>query len=178
MKYQRNRHPQAGFYLLIAGMATFCGCEGGENTSPATTVDYEHQHGHEVPAHRPRDIAHAAEVIDALCERVSAREEDRSVAQDQLADVIRWLPELAAQTDLTEAEWTEIYDYSQRLTQACFGTADTSTSEQALEALKQLTSRLRTMTSDGRWQSLGAPLSADSVAGNSEPPEDSEQDLN
>uniref|UniRef100_A0A7C4LNY8 Uncharacterized protein n=1 Tax=Schlesneria paludicola TaxID=360056 RepID=A0A7C4LNY8_9PLAN len=67
--------------------------------------------GHVSPPHKPESFFSA---VSQLPSRLDANREvsAASAARRELLDIIRWLPELAADTDLSRAEWEQV----QRLT--------------------------------------------------------------
>ncbi|MCA8982902.1 MAG: hypothetical protein R3C12_01400 [Planctomycetaceae bacterium] len=70
------------------------------------------EHGHEIPAHKPASFYRAADSLNkrwSVCDNWSA--EDRQ----QFVDIAGWLPELAAQTELSRLEWERVQELSQTL---------------------------------------------------------------
>lgn len=90
----------AGLWLL-ASCATQVGCQ----ESPV-----EKEEAHHIPAHLPADFDQALTRVEQLVahlkDGVSLEKMPTEVnVETELRDVVRWLPELAAQSDLKEADW-------------------------------------------------------------------------
>jgi len=72
----------------------------------------EHHHAEHVdPAHRPEDFPSALETLIRQNRRLLEPRSDAVATQDlnpaELLDIARWLPELAADSDMPEAPWSE-----------------------------------------------------------------------
>lgn len=67
---------------------------------------------HHVPAHRPIDFPAAVARLEALHAELLDGKSDRPVdsldALTELSDVVRWLPELAADSDLDRKSWDRV----------------------------------------------------------------------
>lgn len=92
--------------LLIAAalMPCLCGCGSSE------TANGEDQHlEHFVPAHKPANFSKALEEIQHRAKHLSqhaGHSGDHEAGEFQeLLDIVNWLPELAADSDLNESEW-------------------------------------------------------------------------
>jgi len=89
---------------------------------------------HVVPGHWPTDLVDAAAKINHRAARLSGQSahvsaqpadsqllvedtlvEDTKVVENQLRDIVGWVPEIAADTDLTEAQWLPLHHASQAL---------------------------------------------------------------
>jgi hypothetical protein len=97
--------------LCCVGLLS-CGC----NASPEHE---EHAH-HEIPEHRPRDFPHAALRIrhrfNQFSKLLEIRDDELVIRKfNELQDIVRWLPELAGESDLPEAEWNEVQNISRSL---------------------------------------------------------------
>ncbi|MDX1962631.1 MAG: hypothetical protein SFX18_05725 [Pirellulales bacterium] len=98
--------------LLAAG----CGTTAIEG---AAEDDYEHQHGHEIPGHRPADFSQLLPAIRARHDQLSGtviplNEANQNLAAE-LGDLLAWLPELAAESDLPEESWSKLVSQSREL---------------------------------------------------------------
>ena len=73
-----------------------------------------HEIDHVVPAHWPKDMADAA---DKIRKRLSIVKSDSSQkqARKELRDLIEWVPEIVADTDLAEKQWLPIHGLSEAL---------------------------------------------------------------
>lgn len=107
---ERQRH---GWHRLAALAAScwFC-CLGGCLSGPAEEPE------HHVPAHKPVSFTQAVERLPRLhAEIVSGSERTETAIEPlaELSDVVRWLPELAADSDLKEPEWIRVAAFSRRM---------------------------------------------------------------
>jgi len=106
--------------LFLAGCST-------EGTSPKTS---HFEHDHEVAAHWPSDLADAATKIrDRLIWLKDGRvpeshEDDDDHGHDhdhendpwaEIVEIVSWIPEIAADTNLSEADWLQLYHASESL---------------------------------------------------------------
>lgn len=104
--------------VAVAGCGEANSGTGGEARSSAR--DRFHEHDHHVAEHRPADFPAA---VDQISERFDEfRKEydsgDREHALEDLAallDIVRWLPEIAADSDLPETPWNRVREIAQRL---------------------------------------------------------------
>jgi hypothetical protein len=99
--------------LLIAGSFLAVGCTVESQPTKKTLFD----HDHETPDHWPSDLSDlAAKMRDRLGGiGQSAESSGRDEAAAELADLVAWAPEIAADTDMTEAEWVPIYEASEMI---------------------------------------------------------------
>ena len=70
-----------------------------------------HEMDHELPPHWPLNMADAAQKIQ---QRLEVKE-SLATTRKELADLIEWSPEVAADTELTEIDWMPIYELSETL---------------------------------------------------------------
>jgi hypothetical protein len=82
---------------LVALVGMLAGCA-------AAPVAHE-EDGHELPRHHPRTFRRA---VDAIEERSAALSSASGAARSELADIVRWLPMLAADTELGRADWDRV----------------------------------------------------------------------
>ena len=80
--------------------------------------DHEHEHG--IPDHKPESFAAAVRRLVPQWKHLAAerRAGHQKHADAELAimlDVIRWLPELAADTELRKADWDRVQQLSKEL---------------------------------------------------------------
>jgi hypothetical protein len=107
------------FYGVLASMALWllAGCNSG--TSGPTQED-----AHQVPPHKPAGFV---EAVPALRDRLAEFQKndsalDREARRKQVGefkDIIQWLPELAAETDLRKADWDIVNAASKRMAARC-----------------------------------------------------------
>jgi hypothetical protein len=88
-------------HAVFAVCITLLGCAGGEEG------ESEHHGGHDAPPHKPASFAAAipetARRFEELTTNLSRDDRTRRLAE--LDDILRWLPELAGDTDLRRADW-------------------------------------------------------------------------
>ncbi len=81
--------------------------------------DSLHELDHVVPAHWPAGLQDAANKIGeriAILDNPSAHSEaELHSASQELSELINWVPEIAADTDLGEQDWMPIYERSEVL---------------------------------------------------------------
>lgn len=73
---------------------------------------------HHAPAHKPADFPAAVDRLLALHGEIRSgvhRASDQIDGFTEFQDLVRWLPELAADSDLSEESWNAVYDTTQRL---------------------------------------------------------------
>lgn len=99
------------FGLALPGLA---GCLGSTNDFEHAEHSVEERHG--IPPHKPRwlldGVAEITPRWTALRDPTVSNPPD---ALQELIDIVGWLPELAARTDLAEPEWNRIRDLSMTL---------------------------------------------------------------
>jgi hypothetical protein len=100
--------------LAMAILASLAGCgAAGDHHSEDDHLE------HHVPAHRPHDLAEAVTQISQRWPRLEASPglagEERAIALAELADIVRWLPELAADSDMEEGPWNRVHAISAQL---------------------------------------------------------------
>lgn len=93
--------------IALALVLVFFGC----NTSDDKVSD---KLEHIAPPHKPRGFP---ALVIALRERIASLSTGNSSKEDldRLSDVIHWIPELAAETDLKRKEWDVAADVSEKL---------------------------------------------------------------
>lgn len=111
--------------VLLTGCAMLCfnGCspqrEATNSSSAAVGKDESHEdHDHHIPEHRPKDYPDAVRQLTRRIELVRGEARHPAHAMDELKklrDVITWLPELAADSDLKKREWDRIHELAKRL---------------------------------------------------------------
>lgn len=108
--------------LLLLALALFAGC------SPAVVVgasgdEHDHEAAHRVPGHFPGTATAAIVRLKSLLEASPSEgattpdehgpaDEHEVTPRQEVYDLARWLPELAAETELDEPTWNEIRDAS------------------------------------------------------------------
>lgn len=98
--------------LLICLLLTGCGAER----------ESLFEEEHDLPAHWPSSLADAADKIDKRLGRLGSVASESNHATEQTAidqcenelrDLVEWIPEVAADTDLSEVQWLPIYELSE-----------------------------------------------------------------
>lgn len=91
-------------FLLLP---TVCGCSGSE----VADADEDHHLEHFVPHHKPANFAAAVEDIEHRAQHLSDHaghgHADEGDEFQELVDIVNWIPELAADSDLNEADWNK-----------------------------------------------------------------------
>jgi len=102
--------PMCRFLYITLLAVTVVGC----GNQPADG-EYEKVE-HFVPAHWPSDLLDASSKITERALRLSGQSTtDTPTIENQLRDIVGWVPEIAADTDLTEAQWNPVYEASEAL---------------------------------------------------------------
>jgi|LakMenEpi03Aug12_release.lakeMendotaPanAssembly.Ray.scaffolds.fasta_scaffold01774_20 hypothetical protein len=79
----------------------------------AAEKESEEEEAHHIPAHTPADFEKALSRIETLTNHLRDGSElaDKPLEvtpQEELRDLVRWLPKLAAESDLNEADWNVV----------------------------------------------------------------------
>lgn len=103
--------------LWLTGCAPTTAVES-PNTDEHEAHDHEHEHG--IPDHKPKVFSEAVRQLVPRWKSVTtelqaghADHAERELAE--LLDIIRWLPELAADTDLKKADWDHVQQLTTKL---------------------------------------------------------------
>lgn len=85
----------------------------GHSHDHADDHDQFHGRDHETAAYRPKDFAEAVESISRFNREIAdalsnGKPQLADEAVDQLLDIARWLPEIAADSDMLEDQWNEV----------------------------------------------------------------------
>lgn len=121
----------------------FCGCSHHEE-------DEDHHLEHHIPAHKPESFADAAAELSRRGPVVLSGEATDDSRQ-QLLDIINWLPELAADSDLKRHQWEQVRDWSVELKQL----ATRSSESQSLSRWHEIVEKLRLLIPDSdTWSQL------------------------
>lgn len=131
--------------LAILSLFGMIGCQ-----SRSSTLEHLGEEAHELPAHRPLNFAAAIDGLPsrlAMLETTSKSEKPTRLEQvHELEDILRWLPELASDSDLRKSDWEKARKASVDLeellrpwlAQASEGAATHPECTAILETLKQL----------------------------------------
>jgi hypothetical protein len=94
---------------LVLALLLFAGCHRAAPAGPAE---------HHTPAHKPADYSAAVAQLGQLHQEIiggRARPAGELDVFTELGDVVRWLPELAADSDLPEEPWNRVARASDEL---------------------------------------------------------------
>jgi len=98
--------------LMGCVLALSWGCQKQYLNTESPTSSQEHEH---FPAHWPHTIFAAAERLHAISEADNPTSSNKSVSiSKEWADLIRWLPELVADSDISEPDFQVIDTWSTR----------------------------------------------------------------
>lgn len=91
--------------LSLLLLSLFTGC--------AADKESEEEEAHHIPAHTPADLEKAIARIEILTNHLRDGSElaDKPLEvtpQEELRDLVRWLPKLAAESDLNETDWNVV----------------------------------------------------------------------
>lgn len=111
-------------------------------------VAEDHHLEHVIPKHKPRDLA-ASVVQLELRGAVVLSAQGTADARRELLDIVRWLPELAADSDLRRPQWERVTLVSRSLEELLLREHGMSPREDEIERWNQLTAELETLTAAG-----------------------------
>jgi len=134
--------------LFIGAVFLITGCTLED--SPKTS---HFEHDHEVPHHWPDDLADAVSKIRirlhpsgspaALQQSDHEHHHDHEheatdrtqTAQDEIADIVSWIPEIAADTNLSEQDWNQVDDAARSLSSEFNANGNEMTEANQVQAL-------------------------------------------
>lgn len=108
MEVQRPVDRSVWCIALVAILALVIGC-GSEAES-----ELAHGHSHDQPKHTPVSLMDLSSKIRARLVKLEESPDDTGV-QSEIADLIGWSAEIAADTEVEEAQWLPIYKLSESL---------------------------------------------------------------
>ncbi|WP_146512324.1 hypothetical protein [Thalassoglobus neptunius] len=148
-------------FIVLFMLCTCCGCGGDE--------EEEHLE-HIIPAHKPRNFAEA--VSELQSRGVSIWDETASAEmKDEMLDIINWLPELAADSDLRRKQWETVQSTSQELSRI----ATSQDSEKSVESWNSYLEELESLVPYSDLAHPGANLRQVQHTETSEPTSAGEQ---
>jgi hypothetical protein len=98
------------------------GCGPMDSGGPSADVgSVEDRHG--IPPHKPTSFADAVTQLNQRHQQLleAPNGEHTQEQFQQLSDIVRWLPELAAETDLPRADWEAVQRLTRQLEQELAG---------------------------------------------------------
>src|SRR6056297_1250910 len=111
MQEQVTRGKAIGSLLLIFfGCALLAGCDSEDQ---AKTSHFEHDH--EVAPHWPNDLADAAVRIRERLVASQQQPEHSEQLAEEIAEIVSWVPEIAADTNLAEQDWVPLDNAAESL---------------------------------------------------------------
>lgn len=122
-----NKHKSQSFSTFLALMLfvmTFVGCSNEQRESL-------HENDHFVAEHWPTSLADAAAKIEARV--VLIKEGKNEKALKELSDIVGWVPEIAADSELKEEDWIPIHHASDALSSNLNGGFDSASSDELAE---------------------------------------------
>jgi phosphoenolpyruvate-protein kinase (PTS system EI component) len=99
-----------------------------------------HELDHVVPAHWPANLADAADKIESRLQTLRAADEPQT--RKELAEIVDWLPQIAADTPMREQTWQPIHDTCLRANKQI---NDRQQFAEVDKQLQELCARLRTI---------------------------------
>ncbi|MBU6275670.1 MAG: hypothetical protein KGQ61_03445 [Planctomycetes bacterium] len=97
-----RRHVTLPIRVLVALALGSAGC--GRSVAPREVEEPTHHR----PAHHPGSLAAAPPAIRARAARLVAAPADAAAATAELRDILRWIPQLAADTELPRGAWDDV----------------------------------------------------------------------
>ena len=173
---------QAFLISLRGGLASvlfvdtiFCaGCTAKQSPSPQKVVSNEHDHhdhDHGVTPLKPVSFAKAIQrlprwIWSVASEFKAGHQDHAREATDQLQDVIRWLPELAADSDLGEGDWTMVQQTCRQMEAIVqpWSTGRTPPTRDDIDSLVALTEHLKPLAELAQSDHLEHSRSGSNVA--------------
>lgn len=103
---------------FVLSALVFAGCGGRQG--PADHAEHDDHLEHHRPAHKPADLSLGVAEIERRWRELHAQwstldERQAASALNELREIVRWLPELAAETDLPEEPWNRIQELAAAL---------------------------------------------------------------
>ena len=112
-KFPMNRLTTKMIVHLLAGAMLLClgAC--------AKEAESLHEHTHDTPGHWPSGMRQAADFIEERLQQLTSDdqldEEAESQVKEEILELIEWTPEIAADSELLEADWIPIYELSEAI---------------------------------------------------------------
>jgi hypothetical protein len=158
MKSSTEHLPIAKWLACAVVAMILAGC--GADTPPKSASssadqehahdDHDHHHDHGIPDHKPATFAEAVRQLPRRQKLVVSEFKvghlDHALeAVGRFQDLIRWLPELAADTDLVESDWNAVQAIAQRMEAIVrpWPGYQSKPAAQEIESLTELTGELR-----------------------------------
>lgn len=116
--------------LIVPLVMLLCGCQGAAETKHEHEHEHEHEHKHEhehehehsehhTSHHKPQDFRQALAELERQYAEIqvlaSSRAAELPQELEELVEIIRWLPEIAGDSDMPEADWNVVNAASREL---------------------------------------------------------------
>ncbi|QDU38001.1 hypothetical protein Mal4_23210 [Maioricimonas rarisocia] len=102
---------QSAWRLLTVAMVALSAVAGGCSD---TTSEADHHLEHDIPEHKPASFSDAVAELE-LRGKSLAQQPINGKRLAELTDIINWLPELAADSDLRRQQWEQVQQTSHEL---------------------------------------------------------------
>jgi hypothetical protein len=142
----------ACFVIAITAVFGASGCTHGDSRPTSRNGGAEsavQEDDHHQPSHKPRDFRGALAALHERCTKLLKSPVPKSVeAQkefDETRDIVGWLPELAADSDLSRAEWDRVNEHSKKLSQSLEELARGGSADQDSRVSQQIEIDLHTL---------------------------------
>jgi len=113
--------------VLVSSVLVIAGC-AAEGDAPKSS---HFEHDHETPPHWPDGLADlTAKLRQRLFATGGSSDDMTAKTIDEIKDLVSWTPEIAADTDLSEADWMPLYQASESLSGALSGARNQLTQDQ------------------------------------------------
>jgi hypothetical protein len=96
--------------VVLCIIALLSGCVGEQT---AKTSHFEHDH--EIAAHWPANLADAAAKIRSRLDSARVDDAKSNPHVKEIEEIVSWVPEIAADTDLAEQDWIPIDNAAEQL---------------------------------------------------------------
>jgi hypothetical protein len=156
-----SRSLLAVLFASVAGItliSTGCSSNSAVGVQQTDEHDGEPHLEHIVPAHKPADLESMVQQLTERTQRLSQSPsdespEDRTKELQELTDIVNWIPELAADSELRKADFDDAVSISKELlvlVNKQFGSGDSRTTDAAV--FDPLIERLRALSSRAELQ--------------------------
>lgn len=94
--------------IVLSGILLAAGCDSEPSVKTSLF-----EHDHEVAEHWPDDFADSAVKLRQRLDR--SNDEPADAVEAEIADIVSWVPEIAADTDLPEQDWIPLDNAAESL---------------------------------------------------------------
>ena len=150
--------------LLMLISSTGCSEAGSPLFGGSGSGDEEEHLEHVIPPHKPRKCR---DLVSAISDRVSQLAAESStpdrkiVLRQELNDVIAWIPETAADSDLLKSDWEKAADIGRKLQivfRQCYGeTAPVAAAADAMQRFAPYLDELRVLAEKSEVGDISRP---------------------